>query len=128
MLVPTWHTVKHPKRPTYTESRYPITYLIGYLKSLWWDYSPLMATNSRERTPWSDAVSDEVRAERARRDWTQMEMVRRTGLSRSTYIRIEKRQHVADTSELARICGARTSANRARIVSTYSAGGASSPY
>ena len=33
-------------------------------------------------------------------------MVRHTGLSRSTYMRIESGEHIADTSELARICAA----------------------
>lgn len=65
-----------------------------------------MASNTRERTPWSDAVANEVRAERARKGWTQLEMVRHTGLSRSTYMRIESGEHIADMSELARICGA----------------------
>jgi transcriptional regulator with XRE-family HTH domain len=65
-----------------------------------------MASNTRERTPWSDAVANEVRAERARKGWTQLEMVRHTGLSRSTYMRIESGEHIADASELARICGA----------------------
>jgi transcriptional regulator with XRE-family HTH domain len=53
-----------------------------------------MASNTRERTPWSDAVANEVRAERARKGWTQLEMVRHTGLSRSTYMRIESGEHI----------------------------------
>lgn len=65
-----------------------------------------MATNARERSPWSDAVAALVRAERAHKGWTQLEMVRNTGLSRSTYMRIESGEHIADASELARICGA----------------------
>lgn len=86
--------------------RYLPTYLAGYLGSLVWDYSPYMASNTRERTPWSDAVAALVRAERAHKGWTQVEMVRATGLSRSTYMRIESGEHIADTSELARICAA----------------------
>jgi DNA-binding XRE family transcriptional regulator len=101
-VVPTWNTVKHPSRIGYDR----FTYLTTYLRSLWWNYSPLMASNTRERTPWSDAVANEVRAERARKGWTQLEMVRHTGLSRSTYMRIESGEHIADASELARICGA----------------------
>lgn len=65
-----------------------------------------MASNTRERTPWSDAVAALVRAERAHKNWTQLQMVKETGLSRSTYMRIESGEHIADTSELARICGA----------------------
>lgn len=105
-LVPTWNTVKHPGRITYAGSRYLPTYRLGYLRSLWWDYSPYMASNTRERSPWSDAVAALVRAERAHKDWTQLQMVKETGLSRSTYMRIESGEHIADASELARICAA----------------------
>jgi len=65
-----------------------------------------MASNTRERSSWSDAVAAQVRAERAHAGWTQVEMVERTGLSRSTFMRLESGEHVADVSELARVCGA----------------------
>ena len=47
-----------------------------------------------------------VRAERAHKGWTQVQMVKESGLSRSTYMRIESGEHIADATELARICGA----------------------
>lgn len=47
-----------------------------------------------------------VCAERAHKGWTQLQMVRETGLSRSTYMRIESGEHIADATELSRICGA----------------------
>lgn len=65
-----------------------------------------MATNKRELSPWSQAVAAQIRAERAAANLTQAEMIDLTGLSRSTYIRLEKGEHVSDVSQLARICGA----------------------
>lgn len=64
-----------------------------------------MATNKRERSDFSDAVAAQVRAERAAAAMTQAEVYGAAGLSRSTYIRIESGAHVADTTQLARLCG-----------------------
>lgn len=105
-VVPTWNTRKHPDAEIYVASTYLLTYLAGYLKSLRWNYSRRMASNTRERSHWSDAVAALVRAERAHKGWTQVQMVKETGLSRSTYMRIESGEHIADTTELSRICGA----------------------
>lgn len=63
-----------------------------------------MASNNRERSPWSDAVADTVVGERNAARLTQKDMVERTGLSRSTYVRIEAGTHVTDATELAKIC------------------------
>lgn len=65
-----------------------------------------MASNKREQSAYSDAVARTVRAERAAAHLTQADMIERTGISRSTYVRIEKGDHVVDTTEVARICGA----------------------
>lgn len=65
-----------------------------------------MATNHRERSPWSDAVADVIVGERNAARLTQKDMIDRTGLSRSTYWRIEAGTHVTDTTELAKICSA----------------------
>lgn len=65
-----------------------------------------MASNKRERSPWSDAVADTVVGERNAARLTQNDMIERTGLSRSTYVRIESGTHVIDTTELAKICSA----------------------
>lgn len=61
---------------------------------------------SRERSPWSDAVAAQFRAERAAKGWTQEQMSERSGIPRSTYIRMEKGARVADTTQIARVCGA----------------------
>lgn len=61
---------------------------------------------SRERSPWSDAVAAQIRAERAAKGWTQKQMFERAGIPRSTYIRMEKGDRVADATQLARVCGA----------------------
>lgn len=104
--MPTWNTRKGFAENTYERSRYKDQYRLRFLRFPGWYYRVRMADNARERSPWSDAVAAEVRAERARMDWTQLEMVKRSGVKRSTYMRIESGVHVADASELARICGA----------------------
>lgn len=65
-----------------------------------------MGTNKREQSAFSDAVARTVRAERAAARMTQAQMIEATGLSRSTLVRIESGAHVADTTEVAKICGA----------------------
>lgn len=65
-----------------------------------------MADNKRERSPWSEAASATIRAERAAAGLTQAQMIAKSGLSRSTYIRLESGSSVADVTQLARICGA----------------------
>lgn len=59
----------------------------------------------RARSLWSDAVAAQVRAERAAANLTQTQLFKGAGLSRSTYIRIEKGTHVADVTELSKLCG-----------------------
>lgn len=96
-LVPKWIHFKHLGQ----ESRY----LHGYLRYLRWGYGVLMnATNARERSAWSDAIADEIRAERARAHLTQKDVFEAAGIPRATYLRIETGQRVADTTQLARIC------------------------
>ena len=62
--------------------------------------------DTRERTPWSDAVSAQIRAERAAKQWTRLEMATASGIPVSTYRRLETAERVADASQLARLCGA----------------------
>lgn len=64
-----------------------------------------MGTN-REVNEWSLAVAAQIRAERASARLTQAEMVKRSGLSRSTYVRIESGNRPADVSQLGRIASA----------------------
>ena len=63
-------------------------------------------STGHERTAWSDAVARQIAAERAYRRWTQAEMVERSGIPRSTYIRLENGSRVADVSQIFRICEA----------------------
>ena len=64
-----------------------------------------MATGVREPSDFSLTVADQIRAERAGHRFTAEQMYTQSGISRSTYLRIEKGTHVADTTQLARICG-----------------------
>lgn len=66
----------------------------------------MVVDTSRERSPWSDAVAAQIRAERAAKGWTQDQMIERSGIPRSTYIRLEKGIRVADATQMARVCGA----------------------
>jgi len=51
-------------------------------------------------------VAAQIRAERAAAGIPQSEVMRRSGIARSTYIRIEAGVHIADTTEMARIAQA----------------------
>lgn len=62
--------------------------------------------NAGERSPWSTAVGAQVDAERSRRGWSQVELARRSGVGRITILRIEAGTRVANTTQLARLCGA----------------------
>jgi len=75
----------------------------GYLVDLF-RYLCAVTDTKRERSPWSDAVAAQIRAERAARGLTQADMVERSGVPRSTYIRLERGQRVADSTQLARLC------------------------
>lgn len=65
-----------------------------------------MSDNARERSPWADATAAQIRAERAAAGMTQQQMIAASGIPRSTYIRLESGARVADTTQVARICGA----------------------
>ena len=60
----------------------------------------------RDRTPWSLAIAAQVRAERSACGWTQAEAVRRMSgyMGRSTYLRLESGERVADVSQIAQVC------------------------
>lgn len=60
----------------------------------------------RDRTPWSLAIAAQVRAERSACGWTQAEAVRRVKryMGRSTYLRLESGERVADVSQIAQVC------------------------
>ena len=96
-VVPTWNTRKRRA---------------GKLSDQFWYLSALaryfscMSDNKREQSPWSLATSAQIRAERAAAGLTQAQMVELSGLSRMTYLRLERGARVPDITQLARICGA----------------------
>lgn len=57
----------------------------------------------REQGSFSEAVAAQVRAERAARQMTQVDLAEASGLARSTLVRIEKGSRVADATQLHRI-------------------------
>src|SRR5690606_32081987 len=67
-------------------------------------YALRMATNKRERSDYSDRVAAQVRMERTNAGLTQAAVYEPAGMSRSTYIRIERGEHVLDVTQLAGIC------------------------
>jgi len=68
-------------------------------------YLIYMATGAREPSDFSFTVAAQIRAERAAAKLTGAEMIEASGIKRSTYLRIESGSHVADTTQIARICG-----------------------
>jgi DNA-binding XRE family transcriptional regulator len=94
-VVPTWNRSKYPGGKSAQRFWY-LAALCGYLFGM----------DNRERSPWSESVAAQIRAERAAASLTQDELVALSGIPRSTYIRLERGQRVADVSQLARICGA----------------------
>lgn len=75
-------------------------------------YVSAMNDTKRERSPWSDAVAAQIRAERAAGGYSQAEMIARSGIPRSTYIRLEHGDkpspagRIADATQIARLCQA----------------------
>lgn len=64
------------------------------------------ASNARERTPTSDAVAAQIRAERAASGLSQGAVFTAAGISKSAYLKLESGRNVADISQLAGICEA----------------------
>lgn len=70
-----------------------------------WPYRVLMnAANARERSPISDAVAAQIRAERAAAGKTQAQVYEPAGIPKQTYIRIEKGVRVADITQILQVC------------------------
>lgn len=63
----------------------------------------MSAMNARERSEFSQAVADQIKAERARRGLTQQQVFEPAGMARMTYVRIENGTRVADVTQLSRI-------------------------
>lgn len=62
-----------------------------------------MGDNARTRSPWSEAAARTIRAERAAAGLSQAAVIKAADLSRSTYLRLESGERVADISQLAAI-------------------------
>lgn len=100
-VVPIWNRIK-PRSARVAKKIFLDRYLQGHI----WVYLLYMATGAREPSDYSLMVAAQIRAERAAAKLTGAEMMHKSGISRSTYLRIESGTHVADTTQLARICGA----------------------
>ena len=76
----------------------------GYgVYQLWKDVL-FLVVDMRERSPWSDAVAAQVRAELAASGMTQGEAAQAAGMARATFNRIAQGGRVADVSQLAHLC------------------------
>ena len=62
--------------------------------------------SARDVTDLTEAISREIRAERARQRLSQREVYEAAGISRSTYVRIEGASRGIDVEQLIRICDA----------------------
>ena len=60
----------------------------------------------RKRTPEAAAFAAQLRAERAVANMSQDELAKRTGISKSTILRLEAGTRVMDTAQLGAICRA----------------------
>lgn len=66
-----------------------------------------MGTNAREAGgPLNQALANEIRAERARQRLTQAQVIKKSGLPRSTYVRLEAGDRVIDVQQLDKIARA----------------------
>lgn len=67
-----------------------------------------MATNKREASAYSAAVAAAIRELRlqTRPVWTINEASKRTGIPRSTYVKLESGVMVADTTQVYKVCKA----------------------
>lgn len=62
-----------------------------------------MPSGTAALSPWSTAVAAQIRAERAAAGLTQVQMFTRAGLTKTTYLRIERGTTPADVSQLGAI-------------------------
>lgn len=61
-------------------------------------------SNARKPTQTSQAIAAQIRAERSARNITKDEMIRQTGIGRSTYFDLERGDKPIDVSQLAAVC------------------------
>lgn len=87
-----------------------------------WVILARMGTNAREAGGLlNQALADEIRAERARQRLTQAQVIERSGVPRSTYVRMEAGTRAIDVVQLDRVAvafgvSARELLERAEIV------------
>lgn len=95
-----WVQRKSPQEKSHLYSEYQRRYrtYLRRVRSL-----TMSAMNARERSPHSQAIADQIKAERARRGLTQREVYDAIDMARMTYIRIENGARVADVTQLAKI-------------------------
>lgn len=65
-----------------------------------------MSTNARQAGPLNQALADEIRGERNAKRLTQTEMIERSRIPRSTYVKIEAGKRSIDVTELGKIASA----------------------
>lgn len=92
------------RNPTRRESSGGRDNLRGYVVYQLWKDVLFLVVDMRERSPWSDAVAAQVRAELAASGMTQGEAAQAAGMARATFNRIAQGGRVADVSQLAHLC------------------------
>ena len=64
------------------------------------------ASNARQPTPLSEAIAATIRAERSAANLTKDDVLKRAGISRQTYYKLESGERVLDVSQFEAICRA----------------------
>lgn len=64
------------------------------------------ASNARQPSPLSEAIAATIRAERAAANLTKDDVLKRAGISRQTYYKLESGERVLDVSQFDAICKA----------------------
>ena len=78
--------------------------LFGHMGYQMWMSVLFLIMDARERSPWSDAVAAQIRAELAASGMTQGEAAKGAGMARATLNRIAQGSRVADVSQLDKLC------------------------
>lgn len=65
-----------------------------------------VVSEKKVRSPWTQAVAAQIRAERAARGLTQQAVMDLAGFAKSTYLRMESGERVVDSDQVAQLCAA----------------------
>lgn len=98
-----WSTLV-PERSTRNSRHAQSEYLYGYSRAPLWGYRGVV--KSPEIDPWTRALSQTLKAERAAAGLSLDELAARSGLSRSTVVRLDSGARSIRTDQLAFICAA----------------------